>query len=720
MNFFSYPDVDSNDPLSINAMFEHFDHEDVSNELEELLQCTVTDKLGGDFGLRTPPLATDFTHATSPTNNNIALCGSLNNNNIKINNNNHVSAIGNSNNNNGHVANGFASVLNATTISLADVNNSRTLPAGTSTSIPANTTTITSATNKVLRGVNIAGFLQLTEENRSNVWLADATEQNVPRTTAVSTPALPAVTGVAISELAADSRIRNRNSLSNLASNTNGTIHINGSNPRVFVDHMKETENSNPNLTVNQRTGLPINRHASRDQPVKQCTAVLLGTVGQLSKNGLTAGAQHHSVNSPLQSSIVNHSNNSSGQEPPRHQDETTTATPLSPIFLLQSYPQQTQTQQHQQQRILQDTEQRKHQGMLGNIFLHSQNVLPSNGNIAIQPMETNEYTCKTNKTTRTMDHFQSNLHPTVDTSALADTLTCEDLVRDGHISDKTYPKPVYSYSCLIAMALKNSKGGSLPVSEIYNFMIENFPYFKNAPGGWKNSVRHNLSLNKCFEKVENPKLAGTSRKGCLWALNPAKIPKMEEEIAKWEKKDPQGIRNSMAKPERLEMIVQGRAGSPRISQELANIIVSSTSNQIYHPSTLTTTAGQLDLKSSVLSSLQNQQHLEVMDGGQQQIAPSKIEEMLGVSLKDVNALDTSFTLDPALTELALKGSLWDEDLNVELSVDIPLNVMSTNGNLQTLNTLANSGPHINLYSPLTGIRNDSLTTTGFGHTAYG
>ncbi|XP_067824000.1 forkhead box protein N1-like [Heptranchias perlo] len=117
------------------------------------------------------------------------------------------------------------------------------------------------------------------------------------------------------------------------------------------------------------------------------------------------------------------------------------------------------------------------------------------------------------------------------------------------------YPKPIYSYSILIFMALKNSKIGSLPVSEIYNFMTEHFPYFKTAPDGWKNSVRHNLSLNKCFEKVEN-KSGGTSRKGCLWALNPAKIQKMQEELQKWRRKDPAAVRKSMAKPDELDRLI--------------------------------------------------------------------------------------------------------------------------------------------------------------------
>lgn len=121
-----------------------------------------------------------------------------------------------------------------------------------------------------------------------------------------------------------------------------------------------------------------------------------------------------------------------------------------------------------------------------------------------------------------------------------------------------SYPKPAYSYSCLIAMALKNSRSGSLPVSEIYNFMCKHFPYFKTAPNGWKNSVRHNLSLNKCFEKIEKPAINGSQRKGCLWAMNPNKISKMDEEVQKWSRKDPQAIKKAMVNPEHLEALERG------------------------------------------------------------------------------------------------------------------------------------------------------------------
>merc|ERR1711981_953921 len=120
------------------------------------------------------------------------------------------------------------------------------------------------------------------------------------------------------------------------------------------------------------------------------------------------------------------------------------------------------------------------------------------------------------------------------------------------------YPKPAYSYSCLIALALKNSHTGSMSVSEIYKFMCEHFPYFKNAPSGWKNSVRHNLSLNKCFEKIEKPASNGSQRKGCLWAMNPNKIQKMNEEVQKWSRKDPQAIKKGMAMPDALPALERG------------------------------------------------------------------------------------------------------------------------------------------------------------------
>ncbi len=87
-----------------------------------------------------------------------------------------------------------------------------------------------------------------------------------------------------------------------------------------------------------------------------------------------------------------------------------------------------------------------------------------------------------------------------------------------------------------------------LILKTFFSHCSDHFPYFKSAPSGWKNSVRHNLSLNKCFEKIEKPGNNG-ARKGCLWALNPAKIHKMDEEVQKWSRKDPLAIRRAMSDP---------------------------------------------------------------------------------------------------------------------------------------------------------------------------
>ncbi|XP_075233319.1 forkhead box protein N3-like [Lycorma delicatula] len=90
--------------------------------------------------------------------------------------------------------------------------------------------------------------------------------------------------------------------------------------------------------------------------------------------------------------------------------------------------------------------------------------------------------------------------------------------------------KPPYSFSCLIFMSIEDSPVKALPVKEIYAWILDHFPYYKNAPTGWKNSVRHNLSLNKCFRKVEKAPNLG---KGSLWMVDPMYRPNLVQALKK-------------------------------------------------------------------------------------------------------------------------------------------------------------------------------------------
>ncbi|XP_054648051.1 forkhead box protein N2-like [Dunckerocampus dactyliophorus] len=80
--------------------------------------------------------------------------------------------------------------------------------------------------------------------------------------------------------------------------------------------------------------------------------------------------------------------------------------------------------------------------------------------------------------------------------------------------------KPPYSFSSLIFMAIEDSPDKRLPVKDIYGWIVDNFPYYRTASAGWRNSVRHNLSLSKSFCRIERDKSQSVG-KGSLWCVSP-------------------------------------------------------------------------------------------------------------------------------------------------------------------------------------------------------
>ena len=81
-------------------------------------------------------------------------------------------------------------------------------------------------------------------------------------------------------------------------------------------------------------------------------------------------------------------------------------------------------------------------------------------------------------------------------------------------------PKPQHSYIGLIAMAILSSPDKKLVLSDIYQYILDNYAYFRSRGTGWRNSIRHNLSLNDCFIKSGR----ATNGKGHYWAIHPANL----------------------------------------------------------------------------------------------------------------------------------------------------------------------------------------------------
>ncbi|XP_078595993.1 forkhead box protein P1-like isoform X25 [Branchiostoma floridae x Branchiostoma japonicum] len=98
-----------------------------------------------------------------------------------------------------------------------------------------------------------------------------------------------------------------------------------------------------------------------------------------------------------------------------------------------------------------------------------------------------------------------------------------EEIQRNHEFYKNADVRPPFTYASLIRQAIIESPEKQLTLNEIYNWFTRTFAYFRRNAATWKNAVRHNLSLHKCFVRVENVK-------GAVWTVDEIEFQKRRQQ----------------------------------------------------------------------------------------------------------------------------------------------------------------------------------------------
>ncbi|KAI5370004.1 Putative forkhead-associated (FHA) domain, Fork head domain, SMAD/FHA domain superfamily [Septoria linicola] len=82
--------------------------------------------------------------------------------------------------------------------------------------------------------------------------------------------------------------------------------------------------------------------------------------------------------------------------------------------------------------------------------------------------------------------------------------------------------KPPHSYAQLIGMAILSTQEQQMTLNNIYKWIMANYAFYRFNTGGWQNSIRHNLSLNKAFTKIA--RRTDEPGKGMKWIIEPTEF----------------------------------------------------------------------------------------------------------------------------------------------------------------------------------------------------